>query len=29
MRTRLWIEPAEEFAQYTHDGDPVDVTFGV
>ncbi|KAH8507283.1 hypothetical protein H0E87_009700 [Populus deltoides] len=29
MHTRLWIEPAEEFAQYTHDGDPVDVTFCV
>ncbi|KAL7003097.1 exodeoxyribonuclease III [Sarracenia purpurea var. burkii] len=25
----LWIDPTEEFVQYTHRGDPVDVTFGV
>lgn len=29
LHTQLWIDPAEEFMQYTHTGDPVDVTFGV
>ncbi|XP_048235865.1 cell cycle checkpoint control protein RAD9A isoform X1 [Ricinus communis] len=29
LHTQLWIDPAEEFVQYTHTGDPVDVTFGV
>ncbi|KAJ4719439.1 cell cycle checkpoint control protein RAD9A [Melia azedarach] len=29
LHTQLWIDPAEEFVQYTHCGDPVDVTFGV
>lgn len=29
LHTQLWIDPAEEFVQYTHSGDPVDVTFGV
>ncbi|XP_039129814.1 cell cycle checkpoint control protein RAD9A [Dioscorea cayenensis subsp. rotundata] len=29
LHTQLWIDPAEEFLQYTHAGDPVDVTFGV
>ncbi|XP_059439240.1 uncharacterized protein LOC132171847 [Corylus avellana] len=29
LHTQLWIDPAEEFLQYTHTGDPVDVTFGV
>nr|XP_010938419.1 cell cycle checkpoint control protein RAD9A [Elaeis guineensis] len=29
LHTQLWIDPAEEFLQYTHVGDPVDVTFGV
>ncbi|RZR74944.1 hypothetical protein BHM03_00046506 [Ensete ventricosum] len=29
LHTQLWIDPAEEFFQYTHTGDPVDVTFGV
>ncbi|THU47391.1 hypothetical protein C4D60_Mb09t14990 [Musa balbisiana] len=28
LHTQLWIDPAEEFFQYTHTGDPVDVTFG-
>jgi cell cycle checkpoint control protein RAD9A len=28
MKTKM-IDPAEEFVQYTHSGDPVDVTFGV
>ncbi|OVA14864.1 Rad9/Ddc1 [Macleaya cordata] len=27
LHTQLWIDPAEEFLQYTHTGDPVDVTF--
>ncbi|XP_043720188.1 cell cycle checkpoint control protein RAD9A isoform X2 [Telopea speciosissima] len=29
LHTQLWIDPNEEFLQYTHCGDPVDVTFGV
>ncbi|KAJ3683721.1 hypothetical protein LUZ60_013948 [Juncus effusus] len=29
LHTQLWIDPVEEFLQYTHAGDPVDVTFGV
>lgn len=29
LHTQLWIDPSEEFVQYTHSGDPVDVTFGV
>ncbi|KAK4796813.1 hypothetical protein SAY86_029139 [Trapa natans] len=29
LHTQLWIDPVEEFVQYTHSGDPVDVTFGV
>ncbi|KAE9448204.1 hypothetical protein C3L33_19892, partial [Rhododendron williamsianum] len=29
LHTQLWIDPTEEFVQYTHTGDPVDVTFGV
>lgn len=29
LHTQLWIDPAEEFVQYMHSGDPVDVTFGV
>ncbi|CAB4315653.1 unnamed protein product [Prunus armeniaca] len=29
LHTQLWIDPAEEFVQYTHTGDPIDVTFGV
>lgn len=29
LHTQLWIDPSEEFVQYTHTGDPVDVTFGV
>ncbi|XP_024981707.1 DNA repair protein rad9 isoform X2 [Cynara cardunculus var. scolymus] len=29
LHTQLWIDPCEEFVQYTHSGDPVDVTFGV
>lgn len=29
LHTQLWIDPSEEFLQYTHNGDPVDVTFGV
>ncbi|KAL4351785.1 hypothetical protein GQ457_06G020980 [Hibiscus cannabinus] len=27
LHTQLWIDPSEEFVQYTHSGDPVDVTF--
>ncbi|RZC75774.1 hypothetical protein C5167_000240 [Papaver somniferum] len=27
LHTQLWIDPSEEFLQYTHTGDPVDVTF--
>ncbi|XP_050143193.1 uncharacterized protein LOC126618992 isoform X1 [Malus sylvestris] len=29
LHTQLWIDPTEEFVQYTHTGDPIDVTFGV
>ncbi|KAM7279735.1 hypothetical protein ACFE04_006869 [Oxalis oulophora] len=29
LHTQLWIDPGEEFVQYTHTGNPVDVTFGV
>ncbi|KAL8222869.1 hypothetical protein R6Q57_020268 [Mikania cordata] len=29
LHTQLWIDPSEEFVQYRHIGDPVDVTFGV
>ncbi|XP_027107742.1 uncharacterized protein [Coffea arabica] len=29
LHTQLWIDPSEEFVQYTHRGDPVDVTFGM
>ncbi|XP_076955979.1 uncharacterized protein LOC143630994 [Bidens hawaiensis] len=29
LHTQLWIDPSEEFVQYKHTGDPVDVTFGV
>ncbi|XP_010259632.1 PREDICTED: cell cycle checkpoint control protein RAD9A isoform X2 [Nelumbo nucifera] len=29
LHTQLWIDPSEEFLQYVHTGDPVDVTFGV
>lgn len=29
LHTQLWIDPADEFLQYTHVGNPVDVTFGV
>ncbi|XP_072982786.1 uncharacterized protein [Typha latifolia] len=29
LHTQLWIDPTEEFVQYNHVGDPVDVTFGV
>nr|TKV96156.1 hypothetical protein SEVIR_9G410900v2 [Setaria viridis] len=29
LHTQLWIDPAEEFVEYVHAGDPVDVTFGV
>ncbi|XP_040377536.1 cell cycle checkpoint control protein RAD9A isoform X2 [Oryza brachyantha] len=29
LHTQLWIDPAEEFVEYVHSGDPVDVTFGV
>ncbi|KAF8401492.1 hypothetical protein HHK36_012432 [Tetracentron sinense] len=29
LHTQLWIDPAEEFLQYTHTGEPVDVTFDV
>ncbi|XP_078446204.1 cell cycle checkpoint control protein family isoform X2 [Wolffia australiana] len=29
LHTQLWIDPAEEFLQYTHSGEPVDVTFCV
>lgn len=29
LHTQLWIDPAEEFVQYVHSGNPVDVTFGV
>ncbi|KAM0925096.1 hypothetical protein ACQ4PT_004421 [Festuca glaucescens] len=29
LHTQLWIDPAEEFLEYVHAGDAVDVTFGV
>ncbi|KAF8721064.1 hypothetical protein HU200_023479 [Digitaria exilis] len=29
LHTQLWIDPVEEFVEYVHTGDPVDVTFGV
>ncbi|GMI65375.1 hypothetical protein like AT3G05480 [Hibiscus trionum] len=29
LHTQLWIDPSEEFVQYTHTGDPVDVTFSM
>ncbi|KAI3903733.1 hypothetical protein MKW92_030586 [Papaver armeniacum] len=29
LHTQLWIDPSEEFLQYTHAGDTVDVTFAV
>ncbi|KAI3754939.1 hypothetical protein L1987_54731 [Smallanthus sonchifolius] len=29
LHTQLWIDPSEEFVQYRHTGDPVDVTFAV
>ncbi|XP_022719427.1 cell cycle checkpoint control protein RAD9A [Durio zibethinus] len=29
LHTQLWIDPMEEFVQYSHTGDPVDVTFSV
>lgn len=29
LHTQLWIDPTEEFVQYTHAGCPVDVTFAV
>ncbi|KAL5217976.1 hypothetical protein ABZP36_018660 [Zizania latifolia] len=29
LHTQLWIDPAEEFVEYVHSGDPVDVTFGL
>lgn len=29
LHTQLWIDPSEEFVQYTHRGDPVDITFGM
>ncbi|KAL8527973.1 hypothetical protein ACS0TY_005691 [Phlomoides rotata] len=29
LHTQLWIDPAEEFVQYNHSRDPVDITFGV
>ncbi|XP_031103626.1 cell cycle checkpoint control protein RAD9A [Ipomoea triloba] len=29
LHTQLWIDPTEEFLQYSHAGNPVDVTFGV
>ncbi|KAL9235027.1 hypothetical protein vseg_009828 [Gypsophila vaccaria] len=29
LYTQLWIDPVEEFLQYAHTGNPVDVTFGV
>uniref|UniRef100_A0A0D3FID3 Cell cycle checkpoint control protein RAD9A n=1 Tax=Oryza barthii TaxID=65489 RepID=A0A0D3FID3_9ORYZ len=29
LHTQLWIDPTEEFVEYVHSGDPVDVTFGV
>ncbi|XP_039155057.1 uncharacterized protein LOC104415584 [Eucalyptus grandis] len=29
LHTQLWIDPAEEFVQYAHNGNPADVTFAV
>ncbi|KAK8573510.1 hypothetical protein V6N13_009600 [Hibiscus sabdariffa] len=29
LHTQLWIDPSEEFVQYTHTGNPVDVTFSM
>lgn len=29
LHTQLWIDPKEEFLQYVHTGDPIDVTFSV
>ncbi|KAM5561178.1 cell cycle checkpoint control protein RAD9A [Rosa sericea] len=29
LHTQLWIDPTEEFVQYIHTGDPVDVTFAM
>ncbi|CAJ1960813.1 unnamed protein product [Sphenostylis stenocarpa] len=29
LHTQLWIDPKEEFLQYVHTGDPMDVTFSV
>ncbi|XP_010427892.1 PREDICTED: cell cycle checkpoint control protein RAD9A isoform X2 [Camelina sativa] len=29
LHTQLWIDPSEEFIQYTHAGDPVDITFSL
>ncbi|KAF8018028.1 hypothetical protein BT93_H3048 [Corymbia citriodora subsp. variegata] len=29
LHTQLWIDPAEEFVEYAHNGNPVDVTFAV
>ncbi|XP_006339967.1 cell cycle checkpoint control protein RAD9A [Solanum tuberosum] len=29
LHTQLWIDPTEEFVQYNHNANPVDVTFGV
>ncbi|TKY61518.1 Cell cycle checkpoint control protein RAD9A [Spatholobus suberectus] len=29
LHTQLWIDPKEEFLQYDHTGDPIDVTFSV
>ncbi|KAL6902165.1 hypothetical protein ACP4OV_005041 [Aristida adscensionis] len=29
LHTQLWIDPTEEFIEYVHTGDPVDVTFGM
>ncbi|KAK8633626.1 hypothetical protein V6N13_014469 [Hibiscus sabdariffa] len=29
LHTQLWTDPSEEFVQYTHTGNPVDVTFSM
>ncbi|KAL3728312.1 hypothetical protein ACJRO7_032978 [Eucalyptus globulus] len=29
LHAQLWIDPAEEFVQYAHSGNPVDVTFAI
>lgn len=29
LHTQLWIDPVEEFEEYVHTGDPVDVTLGL